>query len=82
MTLVGISPAHSFHHVCDKAVRDARTGLLGQVEGVFQLLNGSYAPATRPPFLLQLVVEKNQRQRILDAVQWEASTKQYDVYSL
>lgn len=50
----GELPAHSLHHVCDKAVRDARTGLLCQIEGVFQLLNGPDATATRPPLLLQL----------------------------
>lgn len=50
----GKLPAHSLHHVCDKAVRDARTGLLCQIEGVFQLLNGPNATATRPPLLLQL----------------------------
>lgn len=66
--MVGMSPAHSLHHVCDKAVGDARTGLLGQVEGVFQLLNGSYASTTRPPLLLQLMVDKNGMQRILYVV--------------
>lgn len=50
----GELPAHSLHHVCDKAVRDARTRLLCQIEGVFQLLNGPNATATRPPLLLQL----------------------------
>lgn len=49
---VCVSPAHSLHHVCDKAVRDAWTGLLCEVEGVLQLLNGSYASTTRPSFLL------------------------------
>lgn len=80
--MVCISPAHSLHHVCDEAVGDARTGLLGQVEGVFQLLNGSYAAATRPPLLLQLVVEKNQIKRMLYVVRSEASTKHYDCLKL
>lgn len=29
------SPAHSLHHVRDEAVRDAGTGLLRQIKGVF-----------------------------------------------
>lgn len=54
LTAAATSPAHSLHHVCDKAVRDAWTGFLSQIEGVFQLLNGAYAAAARPPLLLQL----------------------------
>lgn len=69
------SPAHSLHHVCDEAVRDARTGLFSEVEGVLQLLNGSYAAAARPPLLLQLVVEEINmiRKNILYVVQWIVS---------
>ena len=48
------SPAHPLHHVRDEAVRDAGARLLGQVEGVLQLLDGAHAPAGRPPLLLQL----------------------------
>lgn len=51
---VGASPAHSLHHVRDEAVRDAWTGLLGQIKGVFQLLDGSYSSSARSPLLLQL----------------------------
>lgn len=50
----GASPAHSLHHVRDEAVRDAWTGLLGQIKGVFQLLDGSYSSSARSPLLLQL----------------------------
>lgn len=58
----GTSPAHSLHHMCNETVRDARTGLLCQVEGILQFLNGSYSAATCPPLLLQLVVkEKSNR---------------------
>lgn len=32
---VDASPAHSLHHVRDEAVRDAGTGLLRQIKGVF-----------------------------------------------
>lgn len=55
----GTSPAHSLHHMCNETVRDARTGLLCQVEGILQFLNGSYSAATCPPLLLQLVVKEN-----------------------
>lgn len=47
-----VSPAHSLHHVCDKAVGDAWTGFLCEVEGVLQFLNGSYATTTGPTLLL------------------------------
>lgn len=32
---VDTSPAHSLHHVRDKAVWDAGTGLLSQIKGIF-----------------------------------------------
>lgn len=55
------SPLDPLHHVCYQFVRDAWAGLLGQAEGVLQLLHGSHIASS----LLVLIFELQSRNRPL-----------------
>lgn len=50
----GPSPLHPLHQVGHQLVRDAGAGLLGQAEGVLQLLQRPHAPAALPVLLFEL----------------------------
>lgn len=55
------SPLDPLHHVCYQFVRDAWAGLLGQAEGILQLLHGSHVASS----LLVLIFELQPRNRAL-----------------
>lgn len=53
------SPLHPLHQVGHQLVRDAGAGLLGQAEGVLQLLQRPHAPAALPVLLFELWTQRH-----------------------